>query len=248
MICERARAAAPALSDASAIREKIRKQTLSPGELRAALEAKGGRTFISLDFVRDVFGTELGSGTVQGDDGTSFGYVPSNPVSVIRGLDRVDLTPAKVFYDIGCGGGIPLMLAHYLTGARAIGVERNKDTFAAVNQTVRALENPSISVVNADALKLDYSDADVFYMYTPFYGRPLKRFLEGNIRPVARAKPIAVIFVGPAIGELRSKKWLVEDADGSRDFGIFRSNPQKAAGGAILASLRFPRKLQRIQA
>lgn len=170
--------------------------------------------------------------------GQSYHYVPSQVSSTLDMIKQVPMSRHTVVYDIGCGRGQPAMLLGWITGAQVIGVEFNKAYCQHARKTVSELGLKNVDIVQADALKLDYSKGDVFHMYAPFVDDMLDRFLFKNLRPVARQKQITIVFHGPNYQQLKRKRWLEEVASNPErpyDNRVFRSRKEFCQSGDYLS-------------
>jgi SAM-dependent methyltransferase len=168
----------------------------------------------------------------------TFWYVPTKTSRILETLDRVEITKDSVVYDVGSGLGKPSLLIGLLTGARVIGIEWEGKYCARAMYAAEALKLENVSFVHDDARNVDFADADVFFMYTPFFDDMLEEFLRGNILPVARKKPVTVVFHGPNSHQLSKKKWFVADETPGKhgirsvdthQLRVFKSNPELAA-------------------
>lgn len=138
-------------------------------------------------------------------------FVPSDTGVVLETIDKVRMSAGTVVYDIGAGIGKPSLLMGLLTEARVVGVEWEPSYCQIATDAARRIGLANVSFIAADALSLDYGDADVFYLYTPFWGRMLEQFVTQKLLPVARKKPITVAFHGPDGNPLLDAQWLVLD-------------------------------------
>lgn len=105
-------------------------------------------------------------------------YLPA-PVDALLAVAE-ELTADDVFVDVGCGVGRALALVHLLTGARAVGLEIQPALVAAARGLAGRVGAERIEVIEGDAeLALTHAaDATVFFLYCPFSGARLERFLD----------------------------------------------------------------------
>lgn len=98
-----------------------------------------------------------------------------------------------VFYDIGCGKGRVLCLAARLRLRKVVGVELFEELCAVARQNAERLRGRKtpIDVICADASKVDYSDATVFYWWNPF-GESTMRAVMKNLRESFKKNPRSI--------------------------------------------------------
>lgn len=134
-------------------------------------------------------------------------YLPCAVDPLIEIVDRAQIGPSDVFVDVGAGVGRAMRIVQLLTGAEVIGIEIQ-------SALVRAALVP---IVHGDALEADLTRGTVFFLYCPFSGERLQRFLD---KLAAIAHPIRVCCVDLPLPECN---WLDELAP-----GIFRSRTPAA--------------------
>lgn len=130
-------------------------------------------------------------------------YLPCGVEEILRMVREVPLRPTDTFVDLGSGVGRVAILAHLVSGARAGGIEIQRQLVAVARERAEELRLPDVTFVLGNALEVAL-DASVFFMYSPFNGETLRTFL-GRLEAVARTRPIVVCTVDM---ELRVP-WLV---------------------------------------
>jgi SAM-dependent methyltransferase len=140
-------------------------------------------------------------------------HLERTPARVILELvDRVPLTPADHFYDLGCGLGSVILLFQLLTGVQATGVEIEPAYVAYARQQSLALGIQGVEWLQADARQLDLSAGTVFYLFTPFTGKLLQEVLD-RLRGVAENQPITVGTYGSCTRVIAAQPWLEAQDD-----------------------------------
>lgn len=129
-------------------------------------------------------------------------------------IARSALAPGNFFFDVGSGLGQVPILAHLLTGARAIGVEREPAYVDYARACVSDLGISPVEFRAGDAREADYAAADVLFFYTPFRGPILAEVLD-RIRRQAR-NGVRVFAFGPCAADLARLEWLAP-LDAGRD-------------------------------
>lgn len=155
-------------------------------------------------------------------------YQPTPARAVLDMLDRLQLGPEEVFYDLGSGLGQVALLAALLTGARARGVELDPAYCAYARRCARGLRLRNVEFLAVDARAPGYSDGRVFYLYTPFTGGIWRQVL-GRLQAEATTRRIRVCTYGPCTLQAERESWLAP-ADGippsEHRVAIFRARPE----------------------
>lgn len=121
-------------------------------------------------------------------------YLPSGVEEILAMVREAPLGPADELVDLGSGLGRVVILAHLLSGARALGVEIQEPLVQSARMRARELGLEAVSFVHANAADLAL-DGSVFYLYSPFNGETLARVTR-RLEAVARRRPIVVCAVG----------------------------------------------------
>lgn len=148
-------------------------------------------------------------------------YLPCPVDALLRLLEHAPVRAADVFVDVGSGAGRAAALVHLLTGARAVGLEIQPALVAAARALASRLRLPDVSFVEGDAAELAPALAcgSVFFLYCPFSGDRLDRFLT-CLEPIARARPIRI---GAVDLPLPPRDWLTLASMPSPELAIYRS-------------------------
>lgn len=118
-------------------------------------------------------------------------YVPSHVEEILHAFGLSGPGPGDTLIDVGSGLGKVVMLASMLTGARARGIELDPSMADRARAAARSLALDDVTFEAADALVADIADGTVFFLYIPFSGAVLGRFLE-RVRPLATSRRIRV--------------------------------------------------------
>jgi len=130
-------------------------------------------------------------------------YLPSGVEEILAMVREAPLRPHDVLVDLGSGLGRVVILAHLLSGARAVGVELQEQLVRSARARCAELALAGVSFVHANAEDLEL-EGTVFFLYAPFNGEMLARVLR-RLEVVARRRPIVVCAVGL---ELPGVSWL----------------------------------------
>lgn len=144
---------------------------------------------------------------------------------VLRLIELAGLAERDVFYDVGAGLGHAPILAHLLTGARAVGVEVEPAYCAAAGACAAGLGLAAVTFVNADARTAHYGDGTVFFLYTPFVGTLLQQVLD-RLRDETCDRTIRLVAFGPCVPIVARQPWLAREYthnDTTGELGVFRS-------------------------
>jgi ubiquinone/menaquinone biosynthesis C-methylase UbiE len=152
------------------------------------------------------------------------GCVPYLPCAVATMLDALRLaavTSDDVFVDVGSGAGNAALLAHLETGAPCIGLEIQPLLAGTAQARADWLNLNRMRFLNGDAADMIrlMTTGTVFFLYCPFGGDRLRRFLTG-LEDVARARPIRVCCVDMAPLEA---PWLAPVPSTSPHVEVYRS-------------------------
>jgi hypothetical protein len=134
-------------------------------------------------------------------------YQPTPVRHVFDLVTRASITDDDVFVDLGSGLGHVPMLVSILTGARCLGIEREKVYVNGAQRSAEALRLGHVSFVAQDVREADLSSGTVFYLYTPFTGAILGSVLE-RLRREAQQRPIRVVTFGPCTTVISAERWL----------------------------------------
>jgi hypothetical protein len=121
-------------------------------------------------------------------------------------LDRSGLVPGEVFCDVGSGLGQIPILAHLLTGAKAVGIEREPAYADYARACASDLGLSGVEFRATDAREADYAPFDVLFFFTPFRGPLLAEVLE-RVRRQGR-EGLRMFAFGPCVAELAGREWL----------------------------------------
>ena len=213
-------------SAAGRLRAELRRDLVTPAVFGAALESVRPQDRDAwLDLLWDI--DEIPSD----DPELPRGCVPYLPCGVATVLDAVHLaavTCDDVFVDVGSGAGRAAFLVHLETGAGCIGLEIQPALVRAAQARADWLRLSRLRFLEGDAADLVrfITTGTVFFLYCPFGGERLQRFLDG-LEDVARARRIRVCCVDmPAL----ERPWLVRIPSTSSCIDVYESTQQRGDG------------------
>ena len=161
----------------------------------------------------------------EGSDSEMIHY-ESTPVSALLELvDRVPLTRADRFVDIGSGLGQVALLVHLLTGVEAIGLEVMPAYVDHARCEAARLGIGRVAFRQGDARSADLCAGTVYFLYSPFRGEMLRTVL-GRLRREACVRRLTICSFGPCTAQIEAERWLTsEDAGTGHEFrlAIFHS-------------------------
>jgi hypothetical protein len=148
-------------------------------------------------------------------------YMPCPVDALLRALEHADVKASDVFVDIGSGLGRAMLLAHFLTGAAAIGLEIQPALVRISREIEKRMNVSGVSTLEGDAVELTARVAagSVFFLYCPFSGERLERLLA-TLEPIARARPIRVCCVDLP---LPARPWLTQISPKAGELAVYRS-------------------------
>jgi SAM-dependent methyltransferase len=123
-------------------------------------------------------------------------YLPCAVATVLDAVHQAALTCDDVFVDVGSGAGRAALLAHLKTGAGCIGLEIQPVLVRTAQGRADWLRLSRMRFVEGDAADMVrfITIGTVFFLYCPFGGARLQRFLDG-LEDVARTRQIRVCCV-----------------------------------------------------
>ncbi len=131
-------------------------------------------------------------------------YVATNLRSILEVMEA--LRPDDVFVDLGSGLGMVTMLAAWLVGVRALGVEIDKAYCDQARATAARLGIERARFLNVDAREAPLEEGTVFYMYQPFHGEVMQAVLA---KLQARAqRSLRILSLGLSSRALGAQPWL----------------------------------------
>ncbi len=161
----------------------------------------------------------------EGSDSEMIHY-ESTPVSALLELvDRVPLTRADRFVDIGSGLGQVALLVHLLTGVEAIGLEVMPAYVDHARCEAARLGIGRVAFRQGDARSAGLCAGTVYFLYSPFRGEMLRTVL-GRLRHEACERRLTICSFGPCTAQIAAERWLTsEDAEMGHEFrlAIFHS-------------------------
>jgi hypothetical protein len=146
-------------------------------------------------------------------------YLPTPTRVVLELVDRVDLKPYDVFYDIGSGLGQVAILVHLFGAVRTIGVEVEPAFCDYARRCAERLNLSEVQFVNADARQAGYSKGTVFFMYSPFEGGMLQQTLQ-RLHAQAQHRGLTLCTYGPCTAEAERQGWLRRGE--TEPWGVYR--------------------------
>jgi SAM-dependent methyltransferase len=130
----------------------------------------------------------------------NYAYSTPDYLDLRRILSRAQLTPADVFYDIGCGLGRVVCLAARRRITKAVGIELNPGLAAIARRNGERLRGrrAPIEIRVADAVTADLGDGTFFYLFNPFGAETLRAVLASIERSLAaRPRAVRIVYVNP---------------------------------------------------
>jgi SAM-dependent methyltransferase len=148
-------------------------------------------------------------------------YLPCAAATVLNAVEHAGVTDHDVFVDVGSGAGRVALLAHLTTGAGCIGLEIQPALARTAQRRAEGLRLSRVRFVEGDAAEMVRFIAigTVFFLYCPFSGVRLRRFL-GGLEDVARTRPIRVCSVDMPPLEV---PWLARVTTPTSRIEVYRS-------------------------
>lgn len=135
-------------------------------------------------------------------------FYQKTPARIVFEMSRLIGSGNKdVFFDLGSGLGQVVILLYLITGITAKGIEIEFEYCDYANECALQLNLPDVEFINDDARSPDYSEATIFYLYTPFRGKMLQDMMN-LLQQVAQKKTIRVFTYGPCSLQVAQQDWL----------------------------------------
>lgn len=204
---------------ASQLRTLVQSDRLTPASFGAALgDVPAAERDRWLDLVWDSReipsdGLDLPRGCVP--------YLPCEVGTLLDAIEQAQLSCDDIFVDVGSGAGRAALLAHLLTGAGCIGLEIQPELVHAAQGRADWLGLSRTRFIEGDAAELIkfIPMGTVFFLYCPFGGERLARFLVG-LKDIASARQIRVCCVDmPPL----NCRWLTQMRSTSSRVDVYRS-------------------------
>ncbi|ACY13951.1 hypothetical protein Hoch_1397 [Haliangium ochraceum DSM 14365] len=148
-------------------------------------------------------------------------YLPCSVATLLCALELARVSADDVFVDLGSGVGRATALAHFVTGASAIGIEIQVGLVNAARKLTWSLNASRVAVVHGDAAQLTgfITIGTVFFLYCPFSGARLERVLD-SLEDIARTRPIRICCVDLV---LPTRSWLSPMASATAELAVYHS-------------------------
>lgn len=139
-------------------------------------------------------------------------FYQGTPYGMVRDLlNKIDLGPGDVFYDLGAGYGRVVLYTAMTSGVgRAVGIELVSERAAACNRVKDDLGLRNVEFRSGNVREQDLSDGTVFFLFNPF-SRPTLEAVGEKLREVAAARKITIVSWGRSNGYFSAQEaWLKE--------------------------------------
>lgn len=145
-------------------------------------------------------------------------YFPLPVAQLWRLPEVLSLKRTDTLIDLGSGSGRVLWAMHFLTGARAIGIEKNPVLVEAAREIAAQFPEYPVTTRHGDLCMEPLGEATAIFAFAPCFGRMWEDCVQ-NIESAARKKQITVVTCGPTdIGLENSRVFSMETAKGFRVF------------------------------
>jgi cyclopropane fatty-acyl-phospholipid synthase-like methyltransferase len=163
------------------------------------------RNLIKDHYYENRFGIETGDIYLFKDNMSlnrdGLNYEPASYVKLEKIIEYLNLCPADICVDIGCGKGRVVFFLALHRVKKVIGIELLEElaTIAKENlKKFRIKNNKLIEIIQIDAVDFDFSKCTIFYLFNPFGYRTLEKVVD-NIEKglVNNPRKIRILYVNP---------------------------------------------------
>ena len=139
---------------------------------------------------------------------------------ILELIDSLRFTPDDVFFDLGSGLGLVVMLVNLLTGVPCVGIEYDPAYCEYARSCTQALNLKDIAFIQTDARDANLNDGTIFYLFTPFVNEVFDSVLE-RLRYTAIRHQIYICSYGTITYDLIKLPWLrIRDPAMEHDFKL----------------------------
>jgi len=139
-------------------------------------------------------------------------YGSAHYLHLYRIMQHIRISPADVFLDLGCGMGRVCCFAGLFPFRKSIGVDIDQRLCKMARENARSLRfrQSEIEIIHDDALRIDFEEPTVFYLFNPFGEQSMRKFLDKVYDSlVLSPRPIQIVYYNPLYKELYEQlPWL----------------------------------------
>ena len=147
-------------------------------------------------------------------------YQPTPARVILEMIDSLHFTPQDIFFDIGSGLGLVVILVHLLTGVPCVGIEYDPAYWEYARRSAEALNLKDVTFIQNDARNANLNAGTIFYLFTPFVNEVFESVLE-RLRYTALRHPIYICSYGTITYDLIRLPWLqIRDPAMEHDFKL----------------------------
>lgn len=149
-------------------------------------------------------------------------YLPCPVDAIVRFAEAAGIVDSDVIVDVGCGVGRAAAALHLLTGASVLGIEIQPKLARAAESLFARLELPGCEAIALDAAnaRVVLSRGSAFFLYCPFGGSRLERFVD-DLEPIAAERAIRI---GCVDLPLPPRAWLTARSS-CGDLEVYHAGP-----------------------
>jgi hypothetical protein len=139
---------------------------------------------------------------------------------ILELIDSLFLTSDDVFFDLGSGLGLVVILVNLLTGLHCVGIEFDPAYCEYAHRCAKALKLNNTMFIQSDVSIADLNDGNIFYLFTPFVNKIFDDVME-RLRFTAIRHQIYVCSYGTITYDLSKIPWLqIRDPAMEHDFKL----------------------------
>jgi len=141
-------------------------------------------------------------------------FYEGTPYDYIRYFLRVIRPKAgEVIYDLGAGYGRVVLYGAITSSAQFRGIEIVPDRIQKAQKAIKRFGIRNAEIIAGNALDLDYSDGDIFFLFNPFRKDTLEK-IGAKLKEMAAKKDFRLVTWGGNSNDFfESQNWLKKTAE-----------------------------------
>ena len=202
------------------VRGRLEAGTFRPDDLKHTLEQQPLHLWDP--YVRRVFDVAMPPLRDTACPRQMIDNVPTNFMTILEVADRLD--EGDTLFDIGAGVGTVALMVGFLTGRPVTGVEIDPAYAEFARARAERFGLSHVKILCEDACAVDCAEATTFFLYDPFRGALLDRFLE-HLHGECAGRDARILAFGKCHVAIGEQEWLELAETTPSSMRVFRTRP-----------------------